>query len=128
MTHRGWEMTKPLGLPKGVRLRAKRDIGNVFGKGRYHALGVLHAKTIPTGRNVTRFQVSVKKAIGNAPKRNRIKRLVREAMRMRRRELGAPHDICFFLTKKPPALITLSAIEKEIETLIDRLSRGGRGR
>lgn len=125
MTLRGREMAKPCGLPKGFRLRAKRDIAAVFRQGRYHALGVLHAKTIPTDRDETRFQVSIKKAFGNAPKRNRIKRLVREALRKHRRELGESHDICFFLTTRPKDPISLSSMEKEILTLIGRLARKG---
>lgn len=118
-------MARPWGLPKRIRLRAKREIDSVFRKGSYHALGILHAKTIPTGRDETRFLVSVKKAVGNAPKRNRIKRLVREVMRKKRHELGKSHDICFFLTTKPPEPVSLSTIEREIQTLIGRLLRNG---
>jgi ribonuclease P protein component len=84
---------------------------------------VLHAKTIPTDRDEARFLISVRKAIGNAPKRNRIKRLVREAMRRHRHEISEPHDICFFLTAKPGEPISLATIEKEVQTLFNRLSR-----
>ena len=116
-------MARSQGLPRGVRLRAKREISGVYRNGRYHALGVLHAKTIPTDREETRFLVSVKKAIGNAPKRNRIKRLVREAVRRHRGEFSESHDICFFLTVKPTEPVSLVAIEREVRKLIGRLSR-----
>lgn len=116
-------MARPCGLPKGIRLRSKRDIAEVFQKGQYHALGVLHAKTLRTGLEETRFLISVKKAIGNAPRRNRIKRLVRETIRRHRHELAEPHDICFFLTSKPPNPLSLSAIETEFKKLIQRLSQ-----
>ena len=75
-------MTKPLGFPKEIRLRVKREIESVFRKGRYEALGILHAKSLPTAREEARFLISVKKAVGSAPDRNRIKRLVREAIRL----------------------------------------------
>ena len=110
------------GLPKGVRLRSRKDIHQVFRKGRYHALGILHAKTLSTGQGQTRFLISVKKAIGSAPRRNRIKRLVREAIRKHRKDLAASYDICFFLTAKPPSPLPYSIIEAEIQKLIKRLS------
>ncbi len=116
-------MANPDGLPRGVRLRSKKDINQVFREGRYHALGVLHAKTLPGGQEETRFLISVRKAIGNAPRRNRIKRLVREAIRKHRHELGKPYDICFFLTSRPPSPLPYSIIEAEIQKLIQRLSR-----
>lgn len=115
-------MARPCGLPKGIRLRSKREIAEVFQKGNYHALGVLHAKTLRTELEETRFLISVKRAIGNAPSRNRIKRLVRETIRLHRHELAQPHDICFFLTSKPQTSLTLSAIEAEFKKLIKRLS------
>lgn len=116
-------MARPCGLPKSTRLRSKREIAEVFQKGKYHALGVLHAKTLRTDLEQTRFLISVKKAIGNAPRRNRIKRLVRETLRRHRHELTEPHDICFFLTSKPQIPLSLSAIEAEFKKLIHRLSQ-----
>ena len=115
-------MAKPYGLPKGVRLRSKKQIGAVFRQGRYHALGVLRAKTFPSGAEESRFLISVKKSAANAPGRNRIKRLVREAVRKYRNRLETPHDICFFLSGKPPGPPTLAAIEEEVQQLFRRLA------
>lgn len=95
----------------------------MFRSGRYHALGVLHAKTLRTGLEEARFLISVKKAIGNAPGRNRIKRLVRETIRKHRHELSEPHDICFFLTSRPQAPLSLSLIEAEFDKLIHLLTQ-----
>ena len=116
-------MANPDGLPKGVRLHSREDIHQVFRKGRYHALGVLHAKTLSTGQEQTRFLISVKKSLGSAPRRNRIKRLVREAIRNHRKDLTTTYDICFFLTAKPPNPLPYSIIEAEIVDLIKRLSK-----
>lgn len=91
----------------------------------YHALGVLHAKTLRTDLEEARFLISVRKAIGNAPRRNRIKRLVRETIRRHRHELDEPHDICFFLTAKPQTPLSSSVIEAEFEKLIKRLTQRG---
>ncbi len=116
-------MAKPFGLPKDMLLRSKKDIDAVFRRGRYHALGVLHAKTVPNETDEVRFLISVRKAIGSAPRRNRIKRLVREVIRLHRHELETPHDICFFLTARPPLRVDYTAIESEILKLFARLSR-----
>ena len=116
-------MTKPLGFPKEIRLRLKREIESVFRNGRYDVLGILHAKSLPTAREEARFLISVKKAVGSAPHRNRIKRLVREAIRLNRHGLRGPHDICLFLTKEPRRPPEFATIEAEIRKLFDRLSK-----
>ncbi len=116
-------MARPYGLPKGARLRSKKQIGAVFRQGRFHALGVLRAKTIVSEHEETRFLISVKKAVAHAPGRNRIKRLVREAIRKHRHQLETPHDICFFLTARPPERLAAAVIEEEVQDLLRRLSR-----
>lgn len=113
-------------LSRGVRLRSRRDIQAVFRKGRFLALGVLRAKALATGRDGSRFLISVRKNMGSAPKRNRLKRLVREAMRLHLPSMEIPHDICFFLTSKPPNPLHYSAVEAEVLDLIKRLSSGQR--
>ena len=119
----GRVMAKSHGLPKSSRIRSRVEIDTVFRKGRYHSLGILHAKVLPITGGKTRFLISVKKAIGSAPQRNRIKRLVREAMRLNLSELGTPHDICFFLTAKPIHPVAYSIIEEEILRLFGHLSK-----
>ena len=116
-------MAKRYGLPKAMRLRRRAEINEVFRRGRYHALGVLHAKTLPTEHAHLRFMISVRRKIGPAPRRNRIKRLVREAVRLHRHELHRPHDICLFLTKPPRQPLDLAAVEKEIRKLFRRLNQ-----
>lgn len=115
-------MAKPYGLPKGARLRSRLDINAVFRRGRYHTLGFLRAKSLPTGRREARFLISVKKAFGNAPLRNRIKRLLREAIRLHRAGLSSSHDICFFFTARPPTPLAFSRVEHEVQNLFHRLS------
>jgi ribonuclease P protein component len=47
----------------------------------------------PNGLEVSRFGWSIKKALGNAVKRNRIRRRLREIFRLHRREIAAGWDI-----------------------------------
>ena len=115
-------MAKPHGWPKGTFLRSRKEISAVFRHGRFHALGFLRAKTLPTQRETARFLISVRKAAGNAPRRNRIKRLLREAIRLHQAELQAPHDVCFFLGGQPPEGLGLSHVETEVRELFHRLS------
>jgi ribonuclease P protein component len=118
-------MSKPQGFPKSLRLRARKEIDLVFRRGRYHRLGILQAKTMRTERKGSRFMVSVRKAVGNAPQRNRIKRVVREAIRRNAPALSTSHDICLFMTSVPQQPVGLSTVENEIRTLFDRLGPEG---
>jgi ribonuclease P protein component len=114
-------VVKPQGYPKFLRLSGRSAIDAAFRKGRYHRLGVLHAKALPTALGAARYLISVKKAIGTAPERNRIKRLVREAIRRHRHRLQRPHDVCLFLTARPSHAPTLAEIDAEIVKLFQRL-------
>jgi len=117
-------LDKPNGFPKRLRLATKADIAAVYRRGRYHRLGRLHAKSLPSERREARFLISVKKSIGTAPERNRIKRLVREAIRRGRQALEQPHDVCVFLTRRPEPPLTLGGVEQEIQALFQRLRSG----
>jgi ribonuclease P protein component len=113
--------TKPHGYPRRLRLSGRTAIRAVFSTGRHHRLGLLHAKTLPTELSDARFLISVKKSIGTAPERNRIKRLVREAIRRQRHRMRRPYDICLFLPVPPRQAVTLARIDAEIITLFERL-------
>jgi ribonuclease P protein component len=112
---------KAHGYPKFLRLSGRAAIGAAYRQGRYHRLGVLHAKALPTALATARYLISVKKAIGTAAERNRIKRLVREAIRRHRHQLQHPHDVCLFLTLRPDRAPTLAEIDGEIVKLLRRL-------
>jgi len=103
-------------------MSARKEIDAVFRRGRYHRLGILHAKTLRASGPQARLLISVKKAVGSAPQRNRIKRLVREAFRHERGGLAEPHDICLFLTARPPWPLHQAVITAELRRLIERLN------
>lgn len=104
-----------------MRLSGRAAIEAVFRRGRYHRLGLLHAKTLATNRDSARYLISVKRAIGTAVERNRIKRLVREAIRRYRHRLRSAHDVCLFLTTRPARAPTLLEFDAEIARLFQRL-------
>lgn len=114
-------MSSRFGYPRGLRLRSRKDIDAAFRKGRYHRLGLLHAKSRPATGDTPRFLISVKKKIGTAPERNRIKRVIREAIRLNRHQLTGSYDICLFLTARPKEPPRLATMEPEILRLFEQL-------
>ena len=112
--------------PNSVRFRAKREIDRVFKQGEYLRLGMLQAKVLLSGAPRSRFMISVRKSVGNAPQRNRIKRVVREAIRLNRERLEIPHDVCIFLTHRPKQQVRLSIVEEEIQKLFATLNQAAR--
>ena len=120
---RGLNPKTPREYPREVRLRGKALAGKIFKEGRYHGLGLLQAKSLPRdGGGSSRFLISIRKSVGSAPVRNRIRRVVREAIRLNRERLVGAHDICLFITRRPKLPIQLAAVEPEILRLFARLS------
>jgi ribonuclease P protein component len=107
--------------PRTVRLSGKKAIDRVFQSGQYRRLGMLHAKWLPGSQPESRFLVSVKRKIGKAHRRHRIRRLVKEAIRLNRHRLQGAYDICLFLTAVPEQP-TLSDFEAELSRLFQHLS------
>ena len=114
-------MSKPFGYPRSIRLRKQAEIDPVFRRGRHHRLGWLQARTQPNGRGASRFMISVSRRAGTAPTRNRVKRVVREAIRLNRYGLSLPHDVCLFVTARPRGAVRLADAERELRRLFDRL-------
>jgi len=67
---------------KKHRLYKKKAIDLLFRKGRYHSCGFLKFRYLPSENGYTKVVISISKKVGNAPKRNRMKRLIREALRL----------------------------------------------
>ncbi|MDH4249305.1 MAG: ribonuclease P protein component [Deltaproteobacteria bacterium] len=113
-------------FPRSVRLRGRALTDRIFKTGRYHGLGLLQAKSLPRSEGEpSRFLISIRKSVGNAPLRNRIKRVVREALRLNRNRLLGSYDICLFITRRPERPVRLGTVEPEILRLFARLSTAG---
>lgn len=78
-------------LPREHRLRSNRDFQRVYRIGRSwaHPLAALHLAASPSGR---RFGISVSKKVGNAVRRNRVRRRLREVIRAAFPELRTGYD------------------------------------
>lgn len=72
------------GLPRVVRLHRRADFARVRQEGRTWANRLLVLAAAPNGLPYSRFGFVVSKRVGKAVRRNRAKRLMREAVRRHR--------------------------------------------
>lgn len=112
---------KTYGLPKSSRIRSSRDFARIYGlrnrAGDRHLL-VFAAKN-DLGR--TRFGLSVSKKHGNAVKRSRLKRLLREAFRLSRHEL--PNGLDFILIPRQDSGAELADYRRSLVRVAGQLAR-----
>ena len=77
-------------LPKEMRLRKRGEFQKVYDKGRRIKGRFMTAFILPSETSFQRVGITAsRKAIGNSVKRNRAKRLLREAFRLNKEELAA---------------------------------------
>lgn len=109
-------------FPKSVRFSQEREVTEVLQKGTWHSLGLLSAKCLPSSHRESRFLISVKKTVGSAVFRNRVKRLIREAIRLNRGNLSQPYDIFLMVRSKPKYPLTYPYVEQQILFLFSNLN------
>lgn len=84
---------RPLSLPRECRLLRRRDYDAVYREGARRSSKYFSVFLRPNHLGLSRFGWSVKKALGNAVMRNRIRRRLREIVRLHRREIAGGWDI-----------------------------------
>jgi len=124
-----------MGYPAGrsLRLRKRAEIRRVFAEGRRTADARLTLWGLPAGNEPgggvlpdarrggeARIGVAASKAHGTAVRRNRAKRLCREAARLLRAELPGGWD--FILIPRAGADLTLAALQDSLRRLARRLA------
>ena len=110
-------------FPKNIRLNQSRIIREIFSEGVYKSLGVIGVKYKKTRVDSSRFSISVRKNVGNAPFRNHIKRLLRETIRQKRPMLTNSYDFCFFVTIPPKNPLEYYSVMKKIKGFFFSLNR-----
>ncbi|MDY7108851.1 MAG: ribonuclease P protein component [Planctomycetota bacterium] len=80
-------------LPRALRLRSSRQFRAVYEARVSHRAGPLVIYACPNGLDQTRLGLSVPRRAGGAVRRNRIRRLLREAFRLQRRDLPSGYDV-----------------------------------
>ncbi len=106
-------------MKKEYRLRSNRDFQYAFKKGRSlgHPLLVLIYRR--NNRTLTRVGFSVTKKFGKAVQRNRIKRQLREIVRLQYHHLKQGYDIIFVVRREAKGA-SYHTLEKAVNNLLKR--------
>jgi ribonuclease P protein component len=99
------------------RLTRSSDFARVHGEGKSWANRLLVMRAIPSGRKENRVGFSVSKRVGNAVVRNRVKRMLREAVRARMWEKG--WDVVF-IARAGTAMSSFHEIGQAVDDLAER--------
>ena len=83
----------PLLLSSSMRIRTQRQFQHVISNGRRKANARLTVFVVPNDLSHSRLGISTGKRFGNACRRNRVKRLLRESFRLQQHQLPTGIDI-----------------------------------
>ena len=98
------KLAKKFAFPRSCRLVRRADFDAVYRSGRRRSSPSFVIFFRPNELDVSRFGMSVKRTLGSAVVRNRIRRRIREILRLNRQEIASGWDIVIH-----PRLSVLSA-------------------
>ena len=100
---------------RATRLTKRVHYLSVYQQGKTYVSSLIVMKVLPNGMSLSRYGLSVTKKIGKAVQRNRLKRLLREIMRLQSVKPG--WDIVFIL-RRQAAAVDYSQLEKIVARLL----------
>lgn len=116
-------------MRKKYRLRTSADFERLRQEGQRWLHPLLILSTLPNGLPISRFGFIVGRRLGKAVQRNRIKRRMREAVRLRMQkgEIATGWDLVF-VARYPIQHATFSQIDEAVGTLLQRAGLVSEGR
>jgi ribonuclease P protein component len=94
-----------LAFPKSHHLRSPREFDAVYAAKTREARGPVTVYAKPNGLAHPRLGLSVSRKVGNAVRRNRIRRLLREAMRLMQHDFPAGYDLVIVVRPHEPLML-----------------------
>lgn len=108
---------RPNGFPPALRIRKGREFDRVFRGGARCGDDLLVVHALPNGGPAPRLGLAVGRSLGGAVARNRVKRLLRETFRLRRRDLPPAHDLVVVAKATDPGAFTYASCERSLLAL-----------
>jgi ribonuclease P protein component len=108
-------------FPKELHLRRPREFSAVYEFRCGASDAWLGISAMPNGREFSRVGLSVSRRYGNAVRRNRLRRLYREAFRLGRQEL--PTGIDLVMTPRSPNEPTLAQVQTSLKALASQIAK-----
>ncbi|HEV2182443.1 MAG TPA: ribonuclease P protein component [Candidatus Acidoferrales bacterium] len=112
-------------LPREWRLVRRSDFEAVYREGRRRSSATFLVFLRANGLERDRFGMSVKKALGNAVVRNRMRRRIREILRLHREEILPGWDVVIHPSRSVETL-EFSKLETELLALLPREKRAAK--
>ncbi len=110
-------LQRAFSFPKSERLLRRADFVNANRSGRRCHMRHFIAIAGKNELGITRLGVTASKKVGNAVKRNRAKRLIREFYRLNKARLPQGYDIVV-IAKKGAGYLNFRKAEKELEKIV----------
>jgi ribonuclease P protein component len=109
-------------FPRAARLLKHSDFDRVYKQGRRHFSSHMTVFYLPQAEGGARVGFTVGRVLGGAVERNRIKRLLREAVRLRRAVLKGPVDVVIN-PKKSVLTLEFSVVLEEVGRALDVIAK-----
>ncbi|HTW23858.1 MAG TPA: ribonuclease P protein component [Candidatus Baltobacteraceae bacterium] len=114
-----------LDFPRACRLVHRVEYDAVYREGRKRTSREFTIFLRPNGLSVSRFGWSIKKALGSAVRRNRIRRRLRETLRLHRQEIAPGWDIVIH-PRSSAATAEFLALGAELLALLPRADKAAK--
>ncbi|MBU2647110.1 ribonuclease P protein component [bacterium] len=112
---------KRYGFSEKHRLKSKKAIDLLFKKGRHRSCEFLRFRYLPQKLGYARVVITISKRVGSAPTRNRLKRLIREALRLSGHLQTRSFDSAVFVTKPLKKAPSLAEVQEIVDNFFTHL-------